>query len=235
MRCSRQMLFKEIGEKGQKALRRKTVLIVGVGALGTTAAELLCRAYIGKLILFDNDRIELSNLQRQSLFDEDDLLKNKANQAKLKLKRINRNIDVVAYDKRITGENIDLVKRLKPDMVLDCSDNLETRFLINEFCVKKRIPWIFCTVAGSRGFVKLINKNACFNCIFEKNKRGLSCKEIGIINTAVHLASSIQVTEAIKFLLNKKTDEELIYFDIWNLKIDKIKVIKLKNCGVCGK
>jgi molybdopterin/thiamine biosynthesis adenylyltransferase len=233
MRCSRQMLFKEIGEEGQKTLRKRRVLIIGVGALGTTSAELLCRAYVGKIILFDNDKVELSNLQRQSLFDENDLLKNKATQAKLKLKRINRNIDVIAYDKKITRENIDLIKRLNPDIVLDCSDNLETRFLINEFCVNSNIPWVFCTVAGSRGFVKLIYKNACFNCIFDRNKIGQTCRDIGIINTAVHFASSIQVTETIKFLLNKKTDEELIYFDIWNMKIDKIKVKKLKNCRVC--
>jgi len=229
------MLFKEIGKKGQTILRKKTVLLVGVGALGTTAAELLCRAYIGKLILFDNDKVELNNLQRQSLFDETDLLKSKAKQAKIKLKRVNRNVDIEVYEKRITKDNVDLLKRLKPDIVLDCTDNLETRFLLNDFCIKNGIPWIFCTVAGSKGFVKVIYKNACLNCIFDRNKIGESCREIGIINTAVHFASSIQVTEAIKFLLGKKTDNDLIYFDIWNLKIDKIKVKKLKNCRICGK
>ncbi len=234
-RYERQEQFREIGTKGQNILKKKTVLIIGIGALGSTSSELLCRAGIGKLILVDDDKVELSNLQRQSLFSEKDIKKSKAKSAKKRLNEINQDVKIEIYENRLTKSNINLIKKAMPDIVLDCSDNLETRFLINEFCTNNNIPWVFCTVAGSRGFAKLIYKNACFNCIFEKNKIGQTGNEVGIINSVVNFASSIQVTEAIKFLLNKKTEDNLIYFDVWTLNLEKIKVKRQKNCKICGK
>src|SRR3989344_6084298 len=128
-RYSRQILLKEIGREGQKLLQDKKVAIVGVGALGTVAAELLARAGVGNLILVDRDMVEESNLQRQTLFDEKDIGKNKAAAAEQRIKKINSDIKVEFHSIHLNPQNIDVLQ--SADLILDCTDNLQTRFLIN--------------------------------------------------------------------------------------------------------
>ena len=140
MRYSRQTLYRKIGKAGQKKLEIKKVCIIGLGGLGTVTSELIGRAGIGTLILIDNDIVEESNLQRQSLFDEEDIGKSKALTAEEKLKKINSKLEIISYNMRLTNKNTQL---LDSDLVLDCSDNLESRFLINKHCIEKKIPWIF--------------------------------------------------------------------------------------------
>ena len=166
-----------IGSDAQEQLRKKTVTIIGVGAIGTVAAEQLTRSGIGKLVLIDHDIVELSNLQRQSLYYETDINKPKAEVAREKLKKINSEVEIEAHPINLSAENIN---KLTAGIILDCTDNLETRFLINEHCKRNNIPWIHSAAAGSIGVVLPITNSYCFNCIFSNAKNALTCDDLGI-------------------------------------------------------
>ena len=235
MRYSRQIIFEKIGAEGQEKLRKSNVCIVGMGALGTRTVELLARAGIGNLTLIDRDIVELSNLQRQTLFTEEDINKSKAFAASEHLKKINSQIKIKAVFKEINYNNI---YELKGDLILDCTDNMETRFLINEYSLEKNIPWIFASVISSTGMIFNIipKKTPCFRCIFQEPEDMLgTCDTEGIINTTSSLISSMQVTEAFKILTKQPANKELIYYDIWKSRIEKTKVKKLPNCPACNK
>lgn len=235
MRYSRQIIFERIGLEGQERLRKSSVCIVGMGALGTRTSELLTRAGVGNIKIIDRDIVELSNLQRQTLFNEDDINKSKSFAALEHLKKINSQIKIKAVFKDINDKNIN---ELKSDLILDCTDNMETRFLINEFSIEKNIPWIFASVIGSTGMIFNIipNKTPCFRCIFNEPDDILgTCDTEGIINTTSNLISSLQVTEAFKILTKQPSTKELLYYDIWKSKIEKTKVKKLSNCPACNK
>jgi len=234
MRYSRQIIFENIGKKGQEKLSKSTITIIGLGATGSRSAELAARAGIGKLILIDRDIIEKSNLQRQTLYDEEDLHKPKAFVAKEKLQKINSEIKILAKFKDINHKNIEA--NVKGDLILDCSDNMETRFLLNEFCIENNIPWIYSAVIGSTGMVFNIipNKTPCFNCLFSEPEESLgTCDTEGIINTIPSLISAIQFTEALKILTNQPYTKELIYYDLWKQKLEKTKIKKNPNCNPC--
>ena len=239
MRYIRQEIFAEIGKKGQQELGKSAVAVIGLGALGSAAAELLARAGIGKLILIDRDIIELSNLQRQSLYDESDIGKPKALAAKEKLNNINSevNVDILADD--LNHDNIMKAVDVKAiDLILDCTDNLETRFLINDFSVKNRIPFIYSSAVGSKGYVFDAvpgNNNPCLRCFLKEAAQLDTCETTGVLNTITHLIPSIQVSEAIKLLLNKEYEKSLLFFDLWKNELMKIKVNKNKNCECCAK
>ncbi|MEK6861609.1 MAG: ThiF family adenylyltransferase [Nanoarchaeota archaeon] len=233
MRYSRQEIFSKIGKKGQEILLDSRIAIIGLGAIGSVCAELLTRAGIGNLIIVDRDLIELSNLQRQSLYDEDGVGKSKAIQAKEKLSKINSGINIKAFPNDLNFENINEIIG-KVDLVLDCTDNLDTRFLINEYSLKKNIPWIYGGAIEDRGFVLLIKPGKfCFRCIFNEASNLDTCDTIGVLNTITHSIASIQVNEAIKYLLNEDYEGELIKFDIWNNELKKFKVKRKENCLVC--
>ncbi len=222
-----------LGEKEQRELQQKTVVIVGIGALGSVAAELLARAGIGKLIIIDHDMVELSNLQRQSLYDETDITKLKANAAQEKLKKINSSIEIIAHPNHLTPSNTSLLK--SADIILDCTDNLETRFLINDYCKKNKTPWVHSATAGSIGVILPITNTYCFACIIHQSKETLTCDDAGILNTVSHTTASIQVTEALKILLRKEPTNALIRFNLWSNKFDIFKVKQNPNCQVCAK
>lgn len=233
MRYSRQEIFSKIGKKGQEILLDSRIAIIGLGAIGSVCAELLTRAGIGNLIIVDRDLIELSNLQRQSLYDEDGVGKSKAIQAKEKLSKINSGINIKAFPNDLNFENINEIIG-KVDLVLDCTDNLDTRFLINEYSLKKNIPWIYGGAIEDRGFVLLIKPGKfCFRCIFNEASNLDTCDTVGVLNTITHSIASIQVNEAIKYLLNEDYEGELIKFDIWNNELKKFKVKRKENCLVC--
>ena len=235
MRYSRQEIFPEIGKKGQEKLGKSTVAIIGIGALGSVSSELLARAGIGKLILIDRDIVELSNLQRQSLYDENDLEKPKALQAHHHLKKINSGIKIDFFIEDLNNENIGKIL-IKTDLILDCTDNLETRFLLNDFCVKNNVPFIYSSAIGSKGYVFNIipNEGACLRC-FLKEASLETCETNGVLNTITHAISSIQADEALKILLNKNHEKNLLFLDIWKNELLKIKVNKNKNCVCCSK
>ena len=238
MRYSRQVVFEKIGNDGQEKIRKAGITILGLGAIGSKSAELLTRAGIGSLTLIDRDVIEESNLQRQCLFAEHDINNPKALVAKDYLEKINSGTKIKAYFKDITHKNIDeYIKPGKPGLVLDCTDNMQTRFLLNEFCFKEKIPWIYTAIIESTGMLFSIipEKTPCLLCIFKEINQPLdSCDVSGIINTIAPLASSLQTTEALKYITHKATTKDLLYFDVWKNKIEKIKVKKQPNCPTCN-
>ncbi|MBW4037832.1 MAG: thiazole biosynthesis adenylyltransferase ThiF [Acidobacteria bacterium] len=259
-RYSRQILFPGIGESGQKRLRHAHAVVVGVGATGAATASLLARAGVGHLTLIDRDFVEPSNLQRQMLFDEDDARASlpKAEAARLHLARINSSVHVTAHTADLVPHN---ASELLSDahIVLDCTDNFETRYLINDLCVRDARPWIYAAAVGAYAATMNIlppgastladtfayAPTACLACIFPSPPSGNveTCDTAGILSTAVNLAASIQVTEALKFLtaqphLMRRT---LLSFDLWSTEANnalarsEISTTKPRpDCEVCG-
>ncbi|MDI6737898.1 MAG: HesA/MoeB/ThiF family protein [Nanoarchaeota archaeon] len=232
MRYSRQTILKEIGEENQKKLLASKVVIVGLGATGSSSAEMLCRAGVGTLILIDRDVVELSNLQRQSLFSEEDIGKPKAVAARDAIHSINSETKADAYPIDLDHENVSI---LEADLILDCTDNLFTRFLINDYCKRNKKPWIYSAVVGTKGMTMnfLPSNKVCFNCIFKMVEGLDTCSTMGILNTAPSAISSFQATEAIKILTGQKPSKDLIHIDLWKQTFEKIKVKADKKCTVC--
>ncbi len=238
MRYIRQEIFSEIGKKGQHKLSNSSIAIIGLGALGSVSAGLLARAGIGKLILIDRDIVELSNLQRQSLFDENDLGKPKALAAKEHLSKINSEVKFEVFADDLNYKNIlEIISIKNIELVLDCTDNLETRFLINDFSIKNNIPFIYASAVGSKGYVFNIipGKSPCLKCFLKDAAQLDTCENVGVLNTVTNLISSIQVNEAIKITLNKNYEKNLLFFDIWKNESLKIKIRKNKKCFCCAK
>lgn len=235
-RYSRQTILKEIRKNGQRKLLNSKVIIIGCGALGTVSANNLARAGVGKITVVDRDTIELNNLQRQVLFSEEDIDKPKAEVVKEKLQKINSEIEIIAKIEDVNYTNVEnLIK--SNDLVVDATDNMETRFLLNDACVKNKIPFIYGGAISFYGMV-FVNGKSCFRCIFPSlPKRGSlpTCDTSGVLNTVPFIIASIQTTEALKILLGKIPSEHLIIFDVWNLELRKIKVSKAKNCECCVK
>lgn len=231
MRYNKQILLKEIGKKGQEKLSRSLIAVIGLGAVGSNSAALLARAG-ASLLLIDRDIVELENLQRQNLYSENNIGKEKAIVARNILKSVNSEIKINANVADLNFKSINMLD--KADLILDCTDNLETRFLINEYCLKNKKPWIYAGVIGTDGAVLSFNNEYCFNCIFKEPSETLeTCDTIGMINTAASLIASIQVTEAIKIITRKEFSKELITCNIWNNDVRKIKVARNKNCKTC--
>ena len=229
MDLSRQELV--IGKEAQKKLENSKIVIVGLGAIGSLTAELLVRSGVKHLILIDRDYIESSNLQRQHMFVVSDIGEPKVKVSEKYLKKINSKIKVKSYFDNLDHTNIDL---LDSDLVLDCTDNLQTRFLINDYCKKNKINWIFSSAIKGHGYVfNVLPKGPCFNCIFESLSSSDTCETVGVMNTITSLISSLQVNEAIKILIGKKSETDLIYVNINENNILKIKVNKKKLCTVC--
>ena len=233
-RYSPQILFSQIGEQGQKKLSKGRVAIIGCGGLGSNTANNLVRSGIGFVRIIDMDKIELSNLQRQQLYDEEDIKKElpKAIAAKNKLSLINSDIRIEAIVDYVNKNNIK--KYIQDvDLVLDGTDNFNTRFIVDKACVKNHIPWIFGSVAASIGMVCNITPGSGYSLrnIFKElspNYEGLNSSNVGILNSAVNIISSIQATEAIKILVGDFNSliKGLIVIDIWDLSLDIIEIKK---------
>ncbi len=231
----RQIIFEQIGPKRQAMLAAATVGVVGCGALGSCAAELLCRAGVGSLVLIDRDYIEEHNLARQTLYTEKDLLRMKADVCREKLLAINSSLSVVSHVVDLTSRNIDLLQEC--DVVVDCSDNFSVRFLLNDYCKREKKPWVFSSVVGSQGFVyPVLSRGACFSCIFSEPTALLgSCDTEGVIATAPPLISSMQVTEVLKILTKQLPVRSLLHYDIWKQKLRLTKVSRRADCLACKK
>lgn len=226
------MLLPEIGREGQRRLAQSSVAVIGIGALGSVSADLLARAGVGKIRLIDRDFLELNNLQRQVLFDEEDLTNNlpKAVSAQRKLQRINSGIQIEAEPTDLNARTCEeLLEGM--DLILDGTDNFETRFLINDFCLREKKPWIYAGAVGLKGltYVILPGEGPCLRCLFEEAPKtgGFeTCDTAGILAPAAHIAASFQVTEAIKILVGKKdeVDRRLWKFCIWRKEFKAIDV-----------
>ncbi|WP_106497141.1 ThiF family adenylyltransferase [Lentibacillus sp. Marseille-P4043] len=207
-RYSRQLLFSPIQAAGQKKLADSTALIVGVGALGTVISNHLVRAGVGKVRIVDRDYVELSNLQRQMLFDEADVNEAlpKAIAAKRKLEKINSDVVIEAFIENVSNENVDRLTD-DVDVVLDGTDNFSTRFLLNDICFKKNIPFSYGGVVSSRGMTALFipNETPCLRCFTkEGSESGQTCDTVGVIAPAVDMISSMEVIEVLKYLTGNK-------------------------------
>jgi adenylyltransferase/sulfurtransferase len=241
-RYSRQILFRGIGIEGQKRLAEGRVAIVGCGATGSALASLLARAGVGTLRIIDRDYVEPSNLQRQSLFDESDAAESlpKAVAAARKISAFNSEVVVEARVEDLVPGNIHpLLEGV--DVILDGTDNFETRYLINDYAVKNFLPWIYAAAVGSYGVTLNIlpGKTACLACAFPDAPQGMveTCETSGILNSAVNLVASIAATEAVKLLIGsaEKLRTTLWSYDVWSNDSAEISAAKPRvGCRACG-
>jgi adenylyltransferase/sulfurtransferase len=240
-RYAKQVLFRPLGEEGQKRLAASRAAIVGLGALGSTLANHLSRAGVGFLRLVDRDFVELDNLQRQVLYDEEDVRANlpKAVAAQARIARINSEVGLEARVADVNHANVeDLVRDV--DLVLDGTDNFETRFLLNDACVKLGTPWVYAGCVGSYGMVMSVlpGEGPCFACLVgELPAPGTSptCDTAGVLGTAVGVVASLQANEGLKILLGKRDALAggLLTLDLWANSSQLIRVPRAAECDVC--
>ncbi|WP_223592881.1 ThiF family adenylyltransferase [Neobacillus bataviensis] len=241
-RYSRQILFQPIGEEGQRKLLNSRVAIVGVGALGTVIANQLTRSGVGYIKLIDRDLVELSNLQRQILFEEKDarLHLPKVIAAKNKLNAINSGVTIEPVIADVNLENAeDLLKDV--NVIVDGTDNFMTRFLINDAAVKHGIPWVHGAAVSSRGMFAAIipGKTPCYRCLFPHVPTGTgeTCDTIGVLSPLTSIIGSFQAMEAIKIIVEAETSPNLEQLDIWSNEFLQMDITKGRNpdCPACGK
>ena len=240
-RYSRQILFSPIGIKGQRKLADSSAVIIGCGALGTVIATVLVRAGVGKVKIIDRDFIEYHNLQRQVLFDEDDIKNQlpKAIAAERHLRKVNSSIEIEGVVADVNYTNIEKLIR-SADIILDGLDNLETRFLINDTALKLKIPWIYGGAISSFGMTMNIipDKTPCLRCVWGNTSgHGLSltCDTAGVIAPAPFVTGSLQSVEAIKLLVgDENINRDLISIDVWTADFKRFKVTRRPDCPACN-
>ena len=241
-RYSRQILFAPIGPEGQQRLAASRVAIVGCGATGSALAALLTRAGVGRLRIIDRDYVEASNLQRQSLFDEQDATEStpKAIAAARKLASFNSAVEIEPHVADLTPENAPQLLSVA-DLLLDGTDNFESRYLINDFAVSTAKPWIYVAAVGSYAATMNIvpGETACLTCIFPESPKGTleTCETAGILNSAVNLAASLAATEALKLLVGARSQirRTLLGWDVWSNQQSEVRAERPRpDCRTCG-
>jgi len=243
---SRQILFAGIGEDGQEKLLGASAALVGCGALGTVVANLLVRAGLGRLRIIDRDFVEPSNLQRQTLFEEADAREAlpKATAAERRLRAINSDARVEGVVADLTAENSEeLVGGFQ--IVLDGTDNFETRLLLNDIAISRNIPWIYAAAVGSYGVTMTIRpgETACLACLTEGEEKAAAlgaeatCDTAGVLNAAVGVIASIEAAEATKLLAGKPEalNQRLISCDVWSGRFQSIRIARNPDCRACGR
>jgi adenylyltransferase/sulfurtransferase len=242
VRYSRQIILKNISKMGQEQLSKSEITIVGLGALGSAIANNLVRAGIGTVRLVDRDVVELDNLHRQLLYSEEMLGEPKAMAAASILGQINPDVELIPIVKDVNFSTIDLIIS-DSDLILDGTDNLETRFLINDFSIKKKVPWIYGGVVGTQGMTMNIltpvdHSRPCFRCLVPELPGAGSlptCDTFGILNTIPIIIGSIQSTEAVKYLLNSNDiNKKLIFYDVWLNEFRQLEIPKNSSCKCCS-
>jgi molybdopterin-synthase adenylyltransferase len=244
-RYSRQVLFGGIGEHGQQKLLDARVVVAGCGALGSFQAGALARAGVGHLKIIDRDYVELSNLQRQWLFDECDVEQAmpKAAAAARKIAGINSGVEVEAAIADLTASNVeDLLGGA--DLILDGTDNFETRYLINDFAVERGVPWIYGAAVGSYGIAMPVipGQTACLRCIYPDPPTGAqpTCETAGVLGSVTAMIASWQVSEAIRILCgaessHKTTSHKITTVDVWTGEIRQVAEPEpMRDCPACG-
>ena len=243
-RYARQIVLKNIGFDGQKKLMVSKVFILGVGGLGSPVSMYLASADIGYLGIADFDKVELSNLQRQVLFDQKSINKSKVDVAKKKLLLINPKLKINIYKNKITKENVDKIIK-KYDVVVDGSDNFQTKYLINDSCIKNKKTLVSAALRGFeaqittiKGWVKSKN-NPCYRCMFpqsNKTEQNENYQDCGIVGGIAGIAGSLQSVEVIKDILGigKNLVGKLIIIDMLFNRFKEIKFKKNKKCTICN-
>jgi molybdopterin/thiamine biosynthesis adenylyltransferase len=243
-RYSRQILFPAIGKAGQEKLLASSVLLIGCGALGASHAEMLARAGVGKLTIVDRDFVELTNLQRQTLFKESDAAERlpKAIAAQKRIAEINSEIEIDPIIADVNNSNVESLIA-GHDLIIDGTDNFQVRYLLNDACVKHEIPWIYGAAVSSYGTSMTIlpGKTPCLSCIFEEMPDAGSsptCDTAGVIMPIIASISAVQVSEALKILVGRLDDlhRSILQIDIWQNDWRKIKLSGPNpDCKTCGK
>lgn len=242
-RYSRQRLLPEIGDEGQGRLLESRVVVVGCGALGTVQASLLVRAGVGETILIDRDIVEATNLQRQTLFDESDAAEGvpKAVAAARALQAVNSDVRVIPQTTDLTALNAE--RLLGPArVILDGTDNYETRYLINDVAVKRSLAWIYGAAVGTRGSIMPVvpGATACLACLFPSppSERQPTCDTAGVLNTVTALIASLQVTEALKILVGRPESlcKRLVTWDAWTGSRSSVGADRPDpDCQICSR
>tara|TARA_R110002049_G_scaffold247056_2_gene421211 strand:+ start:2186 stop:3250 length:1065 start_codon:yes stop_codon:yes gene_type:complete len=245
-RYHRQMLLPGFGEQGQTRLRQSTALVLGCGALGSVAADMLARAGIGRLIIVDRDFIEITNLQRQVLFDEQDVADGipKAEAAKRKLRRINSDVEVTAIVDDINFRNIERFAD-GADVLIDGLDNFETRYLANDLAVRECIPYMYGGAVGTVGMAYAVVPDTdealstpCLRCLFAEAPAPGSvatCDTAGVIGPVVSIIANYQVNEALKILTGnrQRVNSTMLNIDLWNNTLMQLKVASARGGAEC--
>lgn len=240
-RYNRQILLPFIGQEGQKKISESTAVVAGCGALGTVIANVLARAGVGKLRIIDRDFIEKSNLQRQVLFDEKDCAENlpKAAAAERKCRQINSEIEIEGIVTDINPANVEeLIKGAT--VVVDGADNFETRFVLNDACVKHKIPWVYGAAVGSLGLTMTIipEVTPCIRCIFETAPPpGMTptCDTAGVLASVTGLIGNFEAAEALKICAGHldAINKRLFQIDLWNGELHRFKIEKAREVADC--
>ena len=241
LRYSRQIMLPKFDIAGQLSLKQSTVLIVGLGGLGSPAALYLAAAGVGKLVLLDDDQVELSNLQRQIIHTQTRVGKHKVDSAAEQLALINQHVSVEALAKRLTGSVLKQSIQ-KVDLVLDCSDNFETRFEVNRYCVETRTPLVSAADIRMEGQISVYDardpESPCYQCLYPDGpEQALTCSESGVMSPLVGILGSMQAMEAIKVLsrLGESLVGQLLMLDAMTMQWRRLKLNKDPLCPCCGK
>jgi len=240
VRYSRQLILKEVGGMGQRKLMASKILIIGAGGLGSPAALYLAAAGVGKMGIIDSDKVDLSNLQRQIIHSTKAIGKAKARSAKDSILALNPEVDVVVFEERFEPENaLDVIKGW--DFVVDGSDNFPTKFLVNDACVLKGIPFSHAGVLRFVGMTTTIipHKGPCYRCLIkEAPPPGVvpTCQEAGVLGTVPGVMGTIQASEAIKFIIGSGDllVGRVLYFDALGMKFDQFELRRNPKCPSCG-
>jgi molybdopterin/thiamine biosynthesis adenylyltransferase len=238
-RYLRQVAVPEYGEATQKLLERATIALVGCGALGGLQAELLTRMGVGELRIADFDVVSLMNLHRQILYTEADVEagRDKIAAALVKLSSLNHAVRLVALNEKVTAQNIDGYLA-GATVVLDATDNIETRFLINDWCVARQVPWVYTGVAGTSGMIlPVVHGGPCLRCFYpdvpETDAIAHPNKD-GVLSTTVAMAVSLQVTQLLKILNKTVQAGDIIRFNVWEPSVKRLKLAKNRACSCCN-
>jgi len=237
-RFSRQIVLKDIGILGQQKILSSKVLVIGAGGLGSPVAEFLSRAGVGCLGIVDDDKVNISNLHRQSLYNTSDIGKFKVKIAKDKIKKINPNTKVTIYKIRLNSDNFTNIIN-NYDYIVDGSDNFVTKFLLNDFCLKFKKILVTGAISKFDGHIFTFNfkdkKIPCLRCFFQESNISddlLNCESEGILGTVAGIVGTIQANEILKKILNigRGLDGHIFILDLLNLNFRKVKIKKRKNC-----
>ena len=240
-RYSRQIVLKDIGAIGQKKILNAKILIVGVGGLGCPVVDYLARAGVGSITIADNDKIKLSNIHRQSIYDTSDVGKLKVEIVKKKINRVNPYVKIKIIKKKITKINVSKIIK-KNDIVVDCSDNFKTKFLLNYFSLKNKKTLITGAISKFDGHVFSFNfknkKIPCLRCFYQTEPSDdiLNCESEGIMGTVAGIIGNIQANEVLKKILGigNNLDGFILIVNLLKLNFRKVSYYKKKNC-ICYK
>jgi len=243
LRYSRQILLNEIAYEGQEKLCQSHALIIGAGGLGSPVALYLAAAGVGKLTICDFDKVELSNLQRQVIHSTEVLNMNKATSAKKSIAALNPEIEVIAIEKKSSESELQALIE-QADVVIDCSDNFKTRYLLNQLCVTQKKPLISGAAIGFEGQITVYDQRSdlspCYHCLFPETDAEASnemrCAEHGVFAPLVGMIGTTQAAEAIKVILNlgQSLEGRLLMLDALSMQWHSIKIKRDKHCKVCA-